>query len=69
MEQLFKMWKIYNMASSEEDNTLKFYLYSKHRKGGIVCFELSIDKGAHSLTLNTKCADEHLGARYSNYIE
>ena len=69
MEELFKMWRIYNMASAEEDNVLKLYLYSKHKNGVVACFELTIERGRRSLVLTVKCPRQQLGSLYSSYIE
>lgn len=30
LEELFKYYRIYSVASGEEDGSIKFYMYSKH---------------------------------------
>ena len=69
MEELFKMWRIYLMAEGGDEETLQIYLYSKHQSGAVVCFELVVDKGEHSLVVNVKSQSEGLGRLYCQYVE
>jgi hypothetical protein len=71
VEELFKMWRLFVMASADEDNgaVLKFYMYTKHSRGGFVCIELQMDKKQKLLTLTTKAAQENLAISLNNYIK
>jgi hypothetical protein len=50
------MWRLFVMASADEDegSILKFYMYSKHNRGGFICIEVQIDKKQKKLSLTTK---------------
>lgn len=71
VEELFKMWRLFVMASADEENgtVLKFYMYTKHTRGGFVCIEVQMDKKQKLLTLTTKAAHENLAISVNNYIK
>lgn len=56
VEELFKMWRLFVMASADEEDgaILKFYMYAKHVRGGFICIEVQIDKKQKQLSLTTK---------------
>jgi hypothetical protein len=70
VEELFKMWRLFVMASADEENgtVLKFYMFTKHTRGGFVCIEVQMDK-KKLLTLTTKAVHGNLAISVNNYIK
>ena len=63
MEELFRLWRVYTIASGEEDNNMKTYLYAKQAKkdneqSHVGLMEFEVQKGNKIMTLTTKCEDE-----------
>ena len=68
VEELFKMWHLYCMASATEDEMLKFFIYGRHRGGQLMCLELNVDKGARKIGLLTKAPSEAAAHCLNLYI-
>ena len=63
------MWSIITMASSEEEDTLKFYFYAKDtRVNSFFCIEMHIDKGSRLMNLSIKAKDEGSAVNMKAYI-
>lgn len=60
LEELFKIWNIGVMASAEDDDTIKLYLYCKIRhqeRMEIALMEFQVIKIAETMTLMIKSED------------
>ncbi|CAD8082871.1 unnamed protein product [Paramecium sonneborni] len=67
MEQLFKQYRLYNIAAGEEDNVLKMYFYGSHQCQ--VFFEFEINKNLSTVILNTRSEIEDQAYLASKYVE
>ncbi len=59
------------MASAEDEDTIKLYLYAKikHQQKSEICLlELQIIKAAETMTLMIKSEDEELSGFISKYV-
>ena len=68
LEELFELWRVYNLAAGEEEGTLKMYFYCKV-DSQIACMELEASPDVGTLTLMTKCESEELAGFISKYVE
>ncbi|CAD8076895.1 unnamed protein product [Paramecium primaurelia] len=67
MEQLFKQYRLYNIAAGEEENVLKMYFYGSHQCQ--VFFEFEINKNLSTVILNTRSEIEDQAYLVSKYVE
>lgn len=65
------MWRIYAMASAEEENgkILKFYLYAKPAQDDFSCIELQFNKMDKSCTILTKSREEVVAKLINLYVK
>jgi hypothetical protein len=69
VEDLFKKWRIYSIATSEDDSQMQFYMYTEHKAGLKIIMMLEISKADQVLTLKVKCGNEELAGFVSKYVE
>ncbi|CAD8189534.1 unnamed protein product [Paramecium octaurelia] len=67
IEQLFKQFRLYNIAAGEEENVLKMYFYGSHQCQ--VFFEFEINKNLSTVILNTRSEIEDQAYLASKYVE
>ncbi|CAD8171016.1 unnamed protein product [Paramecium octaurelia] len=67
IEQLFKQYRLYNIAAGEEENILKMYFYGSHQCQ--VFFEFEINKNLSTVILNTRSEIEDQAYLASKYVE
>lgn len=68
VEDLFKQWRIYSIATAEEETFMQFYLYAEHKSGVKACLQLDINKTDSTLMLKVKCQNEELAGFISKYV-
>lgn len=68
VEELFKAWRIYSIATAEEETFMQFYMYTEHKSGLKTCLQLDINKTTSTLMLKVKCVNEELAGFISQYV-
>lgn len=63
------MYRIYSIATAEEETSMKFYMFAQHNNGVRVCLQLDINKPDNQLLLIVKSANEELASFVSKYVE
>ena len=62
------MWHIFCIASAEDSNVLKFFMYGKHINEQYICLQVEMDKGLKKFTLGTKANSHALLEASAKYI-
>ena len=62
------MWHLHCIASAEDEDILKFYMYGKHNNDQYVCLEVQMDKANKILTMGTKANHSVLVEATARYI-
>jgi hypothetical protein len=69
VEELFKMWNLFCIAtSSQDDELLKFFIYGKHVQGVVFCLELHINKIEKKIKINTKAPYQEAAHLLNQYV-
>ncbi|KRX06804.1 Armadillo-type fold [Pseudocohnilembus persalinus] len=70
LDGLFKYYRIYSVATGEEDGVIKFFLYAHHtQSNNLVLIDAEFNFNDKSVTINIKCENEELTSQFSKFME
>lgn len=67
---MFNYYRIYSIATGEEDDCIKFYMYANYMaKNTVLLVEADFNLKAKTVTIITKSADNDMAVFFSKYLE